>query len=171
MTKEFEELEGDKTKEHFIGFDLERLGFDFTPDNFKRGLQTLADMEFKNNVPYLFQTFIEVFGGFYDDSSDDLKTLSEISGVPESLIVEYLTLFDVFFPMSGRNWMHKIGNLNFIKFVPGFIRGVGCFFRRSLYKIDQYSEYSDKNWMLTSWHNALYHSLEKKLGVKEDKPT
>lgn len=149
------------------GLDWEDLSFIMTPDSFQAGLDALLGTEHAIRIPYLLQSFVEVFGGFYREESDDLVLLSSLTGIPSADIPKALGVLDAFFPMA-EGWFYDTRDLRLVKMLPGFLRGVGCFLRHDLYSLSDYSEYSAGTyWLLNKWHNALYETLESRLGVAE----
>ncbi len=57
-----------------------------------------------------------------------------------------------------------------MKMVPGFVRGSGCFLRKSLFGPKAYEErYPEMGWLLGHLHNALYCTLEPSLKVLDVK--
>ena len=136
------------------------------PDNFRQGLRKLQGHPHALRIPYLFQAFLELFGGFYiKDDKDDLRILGDVSGIPADQIEECLRLYDDFF-QTPNGWFYiQKGSLACMKMVPGIIRGVGCFFRRGIHELNTYeTRYEKMGWLLGKWHNALYHLLEPELG-------
>lgn len=137
------------------------------PDRFLEGMEQLKNHPYGTRIPYLLQIFVELFGGFYANDSDDIEMMSEISGIPADDVIGCLDLYDDFFRFD-RSWFFDSKGLTRLKMVPGFIRGAGCFLRQDLYDLDDYTGYSKKmGWVLAKWHNALYHTLENELSVED----
>ncbi len=139
------------------------------PDGFRQGIEELREHPYGTRIPYLMQVFIELFGGFYfTDIEDDVDLLAKITGISNNRISECLGLMDVFSPFEGRWFYEQVGQLRCMKMVPGFVRGAGCFFRKAVHSIEDYSaKYPRMGWLLGKWHNALYHILEAELKVQD----
>lgn len=135
------------------------------PDSFKSGMDSLRKFEHAQHVPYFLQVFIEVFGGFYCPTDDrELVQISEATGIPTEKIPEALELLDKFFPIP-KGWVHKGDGVNFVKGVPAYLRGAGCFAREDLYGKEWAKEFQQLSWQIPNWHNALYKLLEPSLQV------
>lgn len=159
-----EEARGIKRGPNGWGKVLEAL----MPENFRAGIEHLATNPLCRRIPYLLQLFIELFGGFYfEDSEDDIKLLSELSGIPADEIVPSLRLMNEFFPFE-RDWFYTVKDtLVCMKMIPGFVRGTGCFLRQAFYDFKDYAQrYPNMGWLLAKWHNALYHLLEPDLRIE-----
>ncbi|OBS08002.1 hypothetical protein [Acidihalobacter prosperus] len=138
------------------------------PDSFKNGMNALSKFEYAQHIPYFLQVFIEVFGGFYCPTDErELLQISEATGIPSEKIPEALELLDEFFPIPN-GWVHKGNGVNFVKGVPAYLRGAGCFARQDLYGEDWKSEFPQINWQIPNWHNALYKLLEPTLKVDNE---
>lgn len=137
------------------------------PDSFNNGMDALSKFEYAQHVPYFLQLFVEVFGGFYCPTDDrELLQLSQASGMPVDKIPEALALLDMFFPIP-RGWMHEGDGVNFLKGVPAYLRGAGCFAREDLYGEGWENGFPQIGWQIPNWHNALYQLLEPSLKVEE----
>lgn len=145
------------------GSELELL----LPENFKKGMKKLINLEYAPRVPYFLQIFIEIFGGFYLPHSKDEELLEKISGIKKSNIPEALETYNDFFPFR-KSWFYDFGDLKLLKMVPAFIRGSGCFARTITYKLKSYRDYSIlAHSVLKKWHSAIYKTLEPILGYDE----
>lgn len=138
------------------------------PPSFRGGLKQLLAFPYREHIPYLFQIFIETFGGFISiETPDELPIVAQITGLPEGEVIKGLALLDSFFPFGGdRSWYFPLGNFHCIKLIPGYIRGCGAFFRRHLYDIEgvRYdSKFPSKGALLQRWHSALYAVLKEEL--------
>jgi len=137
------------------------------PRSFNRGLDALKKHPHMARLPVLFQTFYNLFGGFISfHDSDELELMHKFTGIPAAEIVDSLLLFDSFFAGEGKTFFMRSKNeLLSMKQVPAFVRGTGCFFRQSHFKLVAYeSRYPKMAWLLKRWHNAIYHILEPHLG-------
>lgn len=132
------------------------------PGSFKTGLAALKDHPHRTKIPHLFQVFIEVFGGFYRLNDDaDLNNLSACTGIPKADVVPCLELFNSFFPIPKGWFVTEKGELCMMKMVPAIFRGTGAFLRSNLHDEQNYSKlYPEMGWLVSKWHNALYHVLE-----------
>lgn len=105
-------------------------------------------------LAFFLQIFIEIFGGFYfPNDAEDVRNLSEATGVPEGDILEYLYVFATYFYPDKKKenenenasenekkkyWVHKgdekrEGTVNFLKHVPAYMRATGVMTREKLY--------------------------------------
>jgi len=137
------------------------------PKSFDRGLDALKKHPHMERLPVLFQTFYTLFGGFIALYDDELELMHRFTGIPASDIIESLLLFDSFFAGDGKTFFMRPKNeLLSMKQVPAFVRGTGCFFRQSHFKLGSYeSRYPKMGWLLARWHNAIYRILEPHLGT------
>lgn len=137
------------------------------PDSFNNGMNALSKFEYAQHVPYFLQVFIEVFGGFYCPTDDrELLNISQATGIPVEKIPEALSLLDMFFPIP-KGWLHEGDGVNFLKGVPAYLRGAGCFAREDLYGKEWGKDFPQIDWQIPNWHNALYKLLEPSLKVEE----
>ncbi len=137
------------------------------PDSFNNGMNALSKFEYAQHVPYFLQVFIEVFGGFYCPTDDrELLKISQATGIPVEKIPEALSLLDMFFPIP-KGWVHEGDGVNFLKGVPAYLRGAGCFAREDLYGKEWGKDFPQIDWQIPNWHNALYKLLEPSLKVEE----
>ncbi|RMH27506.1 MAG: hypothetical protein D6692_07590 [Planctomycetota bacterium] len=132
------------------------------PESFRTGLAALKAHPHRTKIPRLFQIFIEVFGGFYRlGADDDLAHLSVCTGIPKEDIVPCLEMFNSFFPIPGGWFISAKGEMAMMKMVPAVFRGTGAFVRGGLSRETNYSRlYPQMGWLVSKWHNALYHVLE-----------
>ncbi len=136
------------------------------PPRFAEGLQKLHARPYSLSLPYLFQTFLELFGGFlFQDSDDELALLEALTTVPRAEIIPSLRLMDEFFAPEGGSMFYTIkGRLLCLKMVPGFVRGIGSFLRLRAFDLKDYAtKYPDLGWLLAKWHNAGHGVLEPEL--------
>jgi hypothetical protein len=132
----------------------------FLPPTFQEGMKALDANPHAQHAAYFFQIFLDVFGGFYDpDSEEDMNLIASCTGVAPTAVPAMADLLDSFFPIPN-GWIHK-GNygLHFIKGVPSYLRGAGCFARESAFGDDWLAKHKS-SYSLTRWHNALYSLLE-----------
>lgn len=141
------------------------------PHSFRTGLKNLRRHKHRQRIPFLWQLFIEVFGGFYCLKDDcDLKALSDATGIPTEDIVECLELYGTFFPVPNGWFYETKGELRIMKMVPAVYHGTGSFVRDSLFGKEEYNKrIPSMAWLRRNWHNALYAILEPELGVSDDK--
>jgi len=137
------------------------------PESFKDGMDALRSHPEPEKVPFFYQVFVDVFGGFYfQDDAREMEALSSATGVAVENIRESLDLLDSFFPIKN-GWIHDGDGISFLKGVPAYLRGAGCFARKALYGEEWKNEFPKASWQATQWHNALYNLLEPKLKVEE----
>jgi hypothetical protein len=135
------------------------------PDSFLSGLEKLAVLPEWEKVPYLFQMLVEVFGGFYRD--DEIELLAAATGIAPANIPTALALYQEFFP-TGKGWFYTVKGLHRLKLIPAFLRGIGCFFRQSVHKLDRYeAKYPDHSWLYCKWHNVAIVTCGRELAVPE----
>lgn len=134
------------------------------PTSFRQGMSLLQKHEHRNRIPFLWQLFIEVFGGFYCLSNDcDLTLLAQCTKIPQAQIPECLDLYGTFFPNPSGWFITPMSELRILKNVPAVYHGTGAFLRQSVFN-DNYKEYVPQMaWLVSKWHNALYHLLEPEL--------
>lgn len=133
------------------------------PASFHTGLERLRDHPRSLWIPYLFQTFSDLLGGFlFFNDDQDLKLLEALTTIPRAELVPTLRLIDDFFAPDGGSMLYEQkGQLLCLKMTPAFVRGGGAFTRKVFFGIDDYdSRYPDMGWLLRKWHNALYEILE-----------
>lgn len=135
------------------------------PSSFHAGLSKLAKHKTPRAVPYLFQVFVEVFGGFLFFKDDrELALLSKMTGISSADIVPSLKLLDDFFGTQGSQFFTQKDELLYLKMVPGTTKGTGAFLRHFLWADDYESEYPTSGWLLKRWHDSAYHLLSEELG-------
>ena len=143
---------------------------DFMPGSFMTSLELLKSHPHRDKLPYLYQVFLEVFGGFlYDTDPDELALLSRFTGIPETDLLPCLDLLDKFFPSEKSSWYRRLDSerLRVMIMVPGIVRGVGVFLRKAVFGQSKYktSAYSGVQRDLAEWNNALVEALQPTLGV------
>lgn len=147
-------------------FSWEAITKALLPDSFKAGMDALRAFPHPEHIPYFYQVFVEVFGGFYIPGDDrEMECLSKATGLPEAQVPAAMEVFDAFFPIRN-GWLHEGDGLNFLKGVPAYLRGVGCFTRQDLYGDDWGEQFPQLRWQIPNWHNALYGLLEPSLKVQ-----
>jgi hypothetical protein len=131
------------------------------PQSFHAGLARLASHATPRALPYLFQIFIEVFGGFmfYKDARE-LELMSRATGIPPDQILPSLMHLDDFFGQNGSLFYTQKDELLYLKMVPAFMKGTGAFLRHALWADGDYTKtYPTSGWLLSRWHNAAYNLL------------
>lgn len=137
------------------------------PESFRSGMEALERYPYAQQVPYFFQIFIEVFGGFYCPNDErELAQISQATGIPIEAIPPALELLDKFFPIAN-GWIHHGDRVKLMKGVPAYLRGAGCFAREDLYGKNWDTDFPQISWQIHQWHNALYGLLEPSLKVTE----
>lgn len=139
------------------------------PQSFHGGLEALAAHPHGRRLPYLFQCFYALFGGFLVlDDDQDRQLLAAFTGVPANELEGALRLFDAFFGGDERSlFFTPQDSLFCMKMVPGFVRGTGAFLRQTIGDLKSYEDrYPKMGWLIAHWHNALYHVLQPQLGTK-----
>lgn len=137
------------------------------PPGSRHGIEAVKKHEYAQKLPYLFQLFIEVYGGFYSiKSPDELDLLAAATGIPKEKIPDCLKLYEVFFPIPG-GWFYKIKDeLLALKMVPLLARGIGCFLRHYVFGLKNYAERYPANLPIGHWHNAMLEVLHPELEKK-----
>ena len=137
------------------------------PANFQHGMAEVRDYEHAQKLPFFLQIFIEVFGGFYCPNDDrELQYISQATGIPVDHIPGALDMLDKFFPINN-GWIHDGDRVRFLKGLPSYLRGAGCFAREDIYGKDWSKQFPQLAWQIPNWHNALYRLLEPSLKVDE----
>jgi len=139
------------------------------PAAFRSSLVEIVRGPYATRLPYVLQSFIEVFGGFYLDRPDEIDLMATVWGVPREAVVGLLETFDGIFaiPKGGSWYFREEGGLVFLKTVPAFVRGAGCFMRYIFYDLADYKKkYAGCDLRLTRWHNSLAKVLELELKGK-----
>lgn len=137
------------------------------PHAFQDGMETLQQHEYRNRIPFLWQLFIEVFGGFYCLTDPcDITVLAECTKIPQERIPECLELYAKFFPTNSGWFYSPKSQLRVMKNVPGVYHGTGAFLRSSLFDPGEYTrKLPDMAWLVEKWYRALYELLEPELAV------
>ena len=137
------------------------------PLRYVTGLEILRDHPYSLQLPYLYQCFLELLGGFlFFEDEEELSFLEALTGVPAAEVVECIELLDHFFAPDGGSFFYKIkGQILSLKMVPGIVRGIGCFLRKAVFDLNEYTDrYPGRGWLLGKWHNCAYFALEQELG-------
>jgi len=154
----------EKTKTHdpspWSGKTWDSLYKMLLPPSFRDGIKCLDAHPKAQHVAFFLQVFIEVFGGFYfPHDNDELQNIAAATGVEPASVPDMIGMLDSFFPIP-KGWVCKVdGDIHFVKGVPAYIRGAGCFAREYLYGKDWMKRYAASYWT-TCWHNALYELLQ-----------
>lgn len=137
----------------------------FLPAAFQVGMRDLDENPHAQSAAFFLQVFIDVLGGFYfPDDPSDVELVSTMTGIPVDDVPRMVELLDSFFPIPF-GWIHKgEKGVHFIKGVPAYVRGAGCFVREAKKGKDWTSKNESSYWTI-KWHNALYHLLEPTLGA------
>ncbi len=138
------------------------------PESFVEGLTVLRSHPHASRLAYLYQCVLDLFGGYlHETDTEELALISAFTGVPSADIVPALETIDAFFaPSSGSMLRRQPGGLLLFKMVPAYVRGGGSFMRSALLDFATYeARYPSTGWLLSKWHNALYHTLTPALGV------
>jgi hypothetical protein len=132
----------------------------FLPTSFQAGMQSLEAHPHAHRVAYFLQVFIEVLGGFYfSEDPEDVKLVADATGLPTEIVPEMVGMLDSFFPLPN-GWVHKgQGGFHFIKGVPAYLRGAGCF-AREFTRGKDWCKKNNSSWWTVNWHNALYNLLQ-----------
>lgn len=132
----------------------------FLPDAFHAGMKTLDSSAYANHAAYFLQVFIDVLGGFYfPHDASDLALVASVTGLPVETIPDMVNLLDAFFPIPNGWIFEGSSGIHFIKGVPAYVRGVGCFARGAINGKD-WAKSNPSSYWTTKWHNALYALLE-----------
>jgi hypothetical protein len=133
------------------------------PPSYHSGLRLVRDHPYSSHLPYLFQAFVDLLGGFilYRDD-EELSFLQALTSVPKDEIVDALKILDTFFaPEGGSVFYIQKGEILRMKMIPATVSGGGAFFRRIVFGIQDYnSKFPHMGWLVSQWHNALYQVLE-----------
>jgi hypothetical protein len=152
----------------FMGLDWDVLTL---PPSFIEGMSWLSHYQHRFRVPFFFQVFLEILGGFYIEGDEGEKELiSSLSGIPPEDVELVIQKMNDFFPFSG-GWVAKFDSIACFKMVPAFVRGAGCIIRKRHYQLKSYGErFAKAASAMSMWHNALYQLLEPTLGkeIKEN---
>ncbi len=132
------------------------------PASFISGMKSLSAHPYPERVPFFFQTFTEILGGFYYPlESDDCQLVSDVTSMPIEHVDSTLSLMNEFFPLpAGWTTDMKALELRIVKCVPAYMRGVGCIYRQSVYGRGRLM---GKN----AWYAALYELLKKERTAPE----
>lgn len=148
-------------------FSANDILINFQPESFIAGMRALKNFPFSERIPFFYQIFVEVFGGFYLTRNDqDMESLSNASGIPVSHISDALNLFNKFFPIE-KGWIHTSPEICFLKSIPAYLRGAGCFTRQDFYGENWVDDLPVTPSCVPDWHNALYELLEPSFKVDE----
>lgn len=132
------------------------------PQKFRHGLELLQQNPYREKIPFLFQLFTELLGGFcLTSADDDFELMSALTGIPADKVRPALEMMNDFFEF-GEDWfIEQRDEIMRLRVNPSLFLGTGCFFRKSVYDLDSYNDRFPKmGWLLSRWHNALYETLE-----------
>jgi len=136
------------------------------PASLRDALTELAAGPYARQMPYIMQSFVETFGGFYIDRADELSLMATVWGVPQEQVQPLLAAVDGIFgaPRGGSWYFREPGGIVFLKFVPAFVRGAGCLLRCIYHELDDYKKkYSGCDLRLARWHASITRVLEAEL--------
>lgn len=138
------------------------------PNSFKNGMEAIRDFPQRERLPFFYQIFIEVFGGFYFTNYErDIENISLATGMPAPQIPRALDVIDVLFPIP-KGWAHKWSDTCMLKGLPAYYRGAGCFARNALYGRNwEVNKINNISSIIPNWHNSLYYILEPHLSVDQ----
>lgn len=133
------------------------------PKSFFKGLSIVRDHPHALRLPYLFQVFAELLGGFialHDD--EELAFIEALTGIPRGDVVDCVKILDQFFaPEGGTFFFTQKDEILCMKMTPATVRGGGAFLRQIVLGIQDYTKrYPNMGWLIGKWHNALYKVLE-----------
>lgn len=163
--------EGQTEMERF----MERLNYMSLNYNITYGIETLKSHPQYYLYPYFYQVFFYVFGGFFTvaKKEEEYRLLSDLTGLSVGDIDKALVFWDELFPLQN-SWIYEMNNkgIEFMKFVPSPLRGIGVNFRRHLYAPEGVKDsealfenlksiVGEKPYMdLMHWNNMAYAMLE-----------
>lgn len=133
------------------------------PQSFHQGLRALQQHPHGSRIPYLFQVYSELLGGFLAfNNAAELAFVERLTGVPASDVRPAIELVDRFFAPAGGTMLYTQKNeLLCLKMTPGYVRGGGAFLRQSVFSLADYpAMYPEMGWLIGRWHDALYRVLE-----------
>lgn len=135
------------------------------PSSYQTGMNVLKEHSHRNTIPFLWQLFIEVFGGFYrTDATNDVDILSQITRIPPEDIPGCLELYGTFFPNNNGWFFNPQNELCIMKNVPAVYHGTGAILRFILDGRDRLSErYPRMNWLVRKWGEQLNLLLQSEL--------
>lgn len=143
----------------FAGLSIDIPRHDLPPKYFN-GLDRMKSHEHGSKIPYLFEVFYSLFGGYiFCENQDELELLSQITNIPAKNLIECLHFMDDFFG----DFFYEIKKYKMLcmKGVPAIVRGGGSFVRQNAFGFKEYREkYGEAAWLLGMWHNATYNALE-----------
>jgi hypothetical protein len=136
------------------------------PQSFLTGLTAMQAHKYALHLPYLFQCYAELMGGFIAvNDTAELEFVERLTGVPTGEVISALRLIDSFFsPVGGSMLFTQQDELLLLKMTPAYVRGGGAFLRQKVFGLDNYPDrYPKLGWLMAKWHNALYGILEPSL--------
>lgn len=157
-------------KTYPIKFGSETVGewpLHMLPQRFLDGLDLIRAHPHGLKLPYLFQVYLEVFGGFlFQHDQQELDFISKMTQIPPNDIVPSIRVQDHFFAPEGKTFFFEAkGEMLCMKMVPAFLHGTGAFVRQKVYGVDDYeARFPTMGWLVKRWHQALYRILEPKFG-------
>jgi hypothetical protein len=102
------------------------------PASFRNGMRALRSYPYANHIPFFYQVFVEVLGGFYiPDDEREMDFMAKATGIPPEQIPAALEILDAFFPIE-KGWVHDGDKVRFLKGLPAYLKGAGCFARENI---------------------------------------
>jgi hypothetical protein len=143
---------------------------DVLPAPMREAITKISEGPYATRLPYALQSFIELFGGFFIERADEMELMATLWGVPREAVEPLLASFDNIFPISkGASWyFREKEGLAYLKAVPAFVRGAGCYLRYMIQDLTDYKKrYAGSDLRLTRWHTSLNRVLEVELRSAE----
>lgn len=132
------------------------------PGTCREGLRALRSRPSFRRYALLWQVFLWGFGGFLlvDREDEELRWLSEQTGIPPGEIEQGLHAFDDLFPLGESGWIVPLRGtrLRAAKLVPAQFRGIGAIQRLKRYGVDSYDALGvtgATRRKLIDWHNSV----------------
>lgn len=141
---------------HGLTFGLPRHNL---PPKYFKGLRRMREHEHGAKIPYLFESFYTVFGGYlFKNREEELELLSNLTTIPADQIISCLRFMEDFF---GPFFIENKYEMMIMMGVPAIVRGGGTFARRNAFVLSDYKDfYGEAHWLLDKWHNAICYALE-----------
>ena len=140
---------------------------DFLPDSFHRTVDRLQNVEQFDKIPFLWQTLLWKWGGFFvtDHEDDEKSALAEEAGANPSIIDEMIGIYDTLFPVNG-GWWSEFEGTKILNLFPGSFRGIGVNFRmkregsRNIQDVFGDLPYTYLTTNLSKWNNSSVKLLK-----------
>lgn len=165
---------GDKDKigkhEIILGLGGKELILSVLPESFLTGLSTISKDKYFHKYPTFWQWFMWVFGGsiLKDYEEEELKMLSQKTGIPVDEIPNALESYQILFPRDG-GWFVDLSpnsNIEIMTMFPVPFMGIGANYRRFLYTDNKKFKELDVTRPhtlndLIKWNNLAVEALSK----------